>query len=247
MRRATLLLLFAAPATALLGNLFPDAVVRLRSGKSISLFGSRGPPVAFSSGLYGLMPRRLYTDLFAALTGNVTLVVLNDPTPVTATVVEEAADAIGVDRVGFLAHSAFDDAVLRSPRVHRAVLCDPVATPRWLGWGAASNAPRADLDLLVVKAERAYDASSTTPLPDFLFPELPGGAVVETAVGVGHADVLDDRWADLAPRLLPWMRGAERPTVGFDEWSRRRRITDPTTTRAAYRAWLAERIVQLMC
>jgi hypothetical protein len=49
--------------------------------------------------------------------------------------------------------------------------------------------------------------------------------------GVGHADVLDEPWADVAVRTFPFMSGARPAKTRFADWSFRRE--DPTKLRAA--------------
>jgi hypothetical protein len=215
------------------------------SGQTLSLHGS-GPPVVFSSGLFGLMPRRLYTKLFALLGDHVTLAVLDDAAPVTATVVEGAADALGAEQVGFLAHSSFDAAILASKRVRRSVLCDPVVLPELdLRSGLTSPRVTARGDVLQLRAGHAYDgAGGQAPIPEFLSPTLASTAVATrvTLPEMGHADLLDDPWAELGPRVLPWMRGASAPAVPFGEWTfqRGRGRDEVREARAAYRARVAE-------
>ena len=55
------------------------------------------------------------------------------------------------------------------------------------------------------------------------------------------ADVLDDVWADMGPRFIPWMNGPEPPSKPFREWSRE--DSKASTTRAvrhAYRQQVAD-------
>ena len=36
---------------------------------------------------------------------------------------------------------------------------------------------------------------------------------------VGHADLLDDLWADVGKATIPWMKGATSPSLPFSSWS----------------------------
>lgn len=218
----------------------PSSTVRLpNGGGTVGLYGN-GPPVVFSSGLFGLMPRRIYTQLFRELRNDLTLVVSQDVTPVTAALVEDMADALSVDHVGFFAHSSFDADILRSSRVGRAVLCDPVTFPDWtLSGFEATRVDNAD-PVITVRAENAYEAA-TSPIPRFLAPSFTGDHDEVCVQNVGHADLLDDPWADMGPRLMPWMRGMSAPRVGFSEWNRVRATSSRTfaTARAEYRTRVA--------
>ena len=94
--------------------------VNLKSGAKAS-FRGKGPPVVVSTGLYGSMPTLMYSELIRNLQSNLTVVTVNKPF-LTAETLEEVADAIGVDQVGFLSHSSFDAIVLSTAAVKRAVL-----------------------------------------------------------------------------------------------------------------------------
>lgn len=247
------LLLLATSSLGFWSSLFASKTVHLpATNKDVSLFGA-GPPVFFSSGLFGTMPRRLYTQLFDQLMGNVTLVVLNDPTPVTRRVFEETATELGVDRLCLFSHSALDASILLSARLEGAVLCDPVTIPP-LPWNAPAVASETNHverpKTLVVKAAHAYDPQVSTPIPDFLFPDdIRSDSLVEwTASDVGHSDLLDDRWAELGTLVLPWMRGPSPTVVPFAQWS-----TTPTKRassmraehRATYRSEVATKAIDL--
>lgn len=216
-------------------SLLPSRTLRLPSGGEISTFG-RGPPCMFSSGLFGLMPRRLYTDLFSELMPHVTLVVLNDLSPVTRDTVEEVAETLAVETIAFLSHSAFDGSVLSSPVLHGAVLCDPVILPS--PTLPFARAPLPIVQPLVLRAGRAYEGSGG--MPDFLFPEV--GSTTVTYDDMGHADVLDDRWASLGPAVIPWMKGPARERTDFRSWAVQNQ-TSLVDSRRTYRSQLARRAV----
>lgn len=223
----TLSLTFFAPST------------RLQSGQTVSLHGT-GPPVLFSSGLFGLMPRRIYTRLFEELTKNVTMVVLNDAAPVTAAVVRDVADTLAVDRLGFFSHSSMDVDILRSDRIGKAVLCDPVVMPSvTFEEGLSSSVVDADCPVLVWKAEKTYDPSFT-PIPDFLMPRFSAhDPIVRIFSDVGHADLLDDPWAELGQRSIPWMNGATSRMASFREWTFERNRNEANLLRSDYRKRVA--------
>lgn len=232
---APLLTLSCAPV----GAWFNSApTTRLRTGQRVSLHGS-GPPVLFSSGLNGLLSRRVYSDLFRNLETNVTLVVLDDAAPVTAAVATDAADALGVDKLGFLAHFSVDASILDSERIGAAVLCDPVSMPTFGLNGLTQPSRQTRFPVLVWQTELAADADAR--LPPFLAPNIDREALtVRTFDGVGVADLLDDAAADISKRALPWMRGAAAPVARFADWQfDRDRARGVDALRGAYRAAVA--------
>jgi hypothetical protein len=224
--------MFALVTTLATLSLFEPRVT-LPSGQRVSLHG-RGPPVLFSSGLYGLMPHRIYTQLFQELRKDVTMVVLDDARRVTARVAEEVCDALAVDSIGFFSHSSFDAGILTTGRVRAAVLCDPVVL-------LPPPLDGVDFPVAVLRAGNAYGDPA---IPAFLAPPLGNAGVASRDYeGMGHADLLDDPWAALGPQVLPWMKGAMPSTVPFAEWRFRR--NDLTKVRAAYRKDVARRAVAL--
>lgn len=218
------------------GFLFGRSLPLTQSGDRISLRG-KGPPVLFSSGLFGTMPQRLYTRLFDELTSNMTLVTLDAPKPVTADTARDVCETLGVDSIGLLTHSSLDATLLSSPSVRSAVLFDPVVFPE-LGT-MRLTAPRVEnsMPVLLVKAGLSYDADDgRAVIPDYLLPSF-SDATVCTYPNVAHADVLDNPWADLASQIFPWMR-PRAPTVPFFEWIRSPR-TDARERREHYRRGVA--------
>lgn len=217
-------LFFVSSSVAFQFLSFPPTMRLESTGKQISLHG-RGPPVVFSSGLFGLMPRRIYTDLVKKLSEEVTLVVLDDMSPVTADIVEDVANTLAAERVGFFAHSSIDAQILASPRLHMAVLCDPVVLPEVHlptpsgPLGFVSPTVDNSYPVLVIKARKAYDPEVTTPIPEFLAPAFVNEQREVFVEDVGHADLLDDPWADLGRRVLPWMKGVVSRAVPFSEWN----------------------------
>lgn len=217
--------------------------VRTPAGNRVTLHGT-GPPVIFSSGLFGTMPRYLYTELFRHLSSDVTLVVPEGLTPVTPDVVDDIADALAVDRVGFLSHSSIDASILNSDRIQSAVLCDPVVMPKldWTRGGLVAPDSTPDFPVLVLKAERAYH-KETPGIPEMISPNLIADDVQErTFESMGHADILDDTWAEIGRQSIPWMKGTDAPVSTFDVWSfdARRRTSE---IRDAYRRDVAEEVI----
>ena len=92
----------------------------------------------------------------------------------------------------------------------------------------------------VLRAALAYEGDAKG-IPDMISPQL-DGASTRVFEDVGHADILDDTWAEIGPRALPFMRGTRSPTVSFASWANDQR-TRPSDTRAAYRAAVADEIL----
>ena len=204
-------------------SFFGPPSISTKSGGKATLYGN-GPPVVFSSGLYGSMPKFLYNDLFSLMKRNVTLVKLDRPF-VTSELLKEVADALGVEKVGFFSHSSFNPNVLTSPVLNSAVLCDPVVMPN-IGFGTNPFTPP-ELDItasvLSIRAELSYDETKieSSGIPEYLEPRPFDDTKwqVISYPGVGHADVLDDMWADMGANFIPWIHGPDPPKQPFLNWS----------------------------
>ena len=206
---------------------FGNPSIDIGGGRRAHLAGS-GPPVVFSTGLFGTMPGFFYSDLFRLMKQNVTLVTL-DGRVTSQNDIKRVANALGVSDVGLMTHSSFDASVLGSPYIRSAVLCDPIVVPSMVGIPLASSEPfaptsvDASYPVLAIRAERAYDAKTVdTVIPDFLEPRPKDGGAnwrVVTIDGVGHADMLDDTWAGIGAKLIPWINGPSAPTAEFRAWS----------------------------
>lgn len=222
-----------------------------RTGKTATLLGSQGPPVLFSPGLFGTMPRQIYTDFLRALARNVTVVVVDGADAVTAPVVDDVARTLAVDRVAFVSHSSFDARILLSDRVGAAVLCDPVVLPSY-DWAGGWVPPETSRVVKILRAGLAYDGTRATPIPDFLSPGVAPESPTRVFDGVGHADLLDDRWAEAGARALPFMKGmaADPDPVRFEDWSRGASSSRPSAAegvrarRRAYRDEVAAEVLR---
>lgn len=217
--------------------------VRTPAGNRVTLHGN-GPPVLFSSGLFGTMPRQLYTELFRHISTDLTLVVVEGLGPITAEVVDDVADALAVERIGFLSHSSLDSDILNSSRIQSAVLCDPVVMPKldWTRGGFVAPDSEPDFPVRILKAARAYE-EETPGIPEMISPNIQSDDVSDrTFDSMGHADLLDDTWAEVGRQSIPWMKGADAPVSTFDAWSfdARRRSSE---LRDTYRQEVADEIV----
>ena len=217
--------------------------IQLQSGGRASLHGT-GPPVIFSSGLFNTIPSWLYRHLFQAMTPNVTLVV---PTgPISTNTLDEIADALRVQHVGLFAHSSFIASALTSPRLHATVLCDPITLPDIGVTGLQPISIQPQCPVLTLRASRAYE-DATVPTPVLNTPAIIGkNCIDETIDDVGHPDILDDVWADLAARTGLWDTVRTYPTMSFREWQTPEPTIDTAEireSRSLYRRRVAERAV----
>ena len=197
------------------------------------MFGS-GPPVVFSPGLLGLASWRFYLAFIDELKPNLTVAVL--PGPISVTDVERVADAIGAQEVGFLSHSALDAKRAREPS------------------GATLGRLRSDRSAVVQarRPSRAPDPRSARQsavldnvLPQFNQVRVSGEGVAREAYDAGHADLLDDTWAELAARSRLWSSvDGDPPQVSYEEWSSKdaRKKRDGRGQRREYRTALASRV-----
>lgn len=193
--------------------------IKLSSGKDLSLVGS-GPPVIFSSGLFNTMPRFLYNDLVNKLKNNVTIVSINDFTPLTKNDINDIANGLNVNYVSYISHSSFNPDVLDSDKINRAILVDPICLPQVNVETLRSiDIDRVNINVkfpvLIFKSEKLYKGLKT--LPDWQDPNINGEVYSEIVENVGHPDLLDDTWADVA-RSLGFWETAEGDKVDFKEW-----------------------------
>ena len=105
-----------------------NPTVQLNSGKKVSLVGE-GPPVIFSSGLFGTMPRILYNDFINNLKKNVTIVSLNNFSPLSKNDINDIVNKLNVDSVSYISHSSFQSNILESDTINKAILIDPICLP----------------------------------------------------------------------------------------------------------------------
>ena len=221
-------------------------------------FQGNGPPLVFSTGLFNTMPSFLYQSLFRELSQNFTIVTTRET--IGKNTIEEIAARLSVDKVGLFIHSSFDPDVLNSPFLKKAVLCDPITIPKFdFEYGFKSADINATCDVLVVRAMKAYEpAGNANTIPDLNTPILTSdnsSIVLESIDGVGHPDILDDFWADLASHTNFWATTKDE-VLAFEDWARGRflsaerdrriwsRSTDAEDRRNVYRKRVSELISQ---
>tara|TARA_B100001093_G_C26844221_1_gene1021991 strand:+ start:2856 stop:3581 length:726 start_codon:yes stop_codon:yes gene_type:complete len=187
---------------------------KLSSGKTATLMGN-GPPVLFSTGLYGTMPRFFYNEFVSDLKKNFTIVTIEGLDPIKPQDIDDVADAIKTDTLAYISHSSFEPEILESKRINTAIMLDPISIPKVSFNGVEQHSVSFDYPALVIKAGKLYDAKA--PLPEWQNIEMNGDVKYETYEDVGHPDILDDNWANIAKQIGLWEM-VEGEMMSFKDW-----------------------------
>ena len=174
---------------------FLNPSIKLNSGKTLSLSGE-GPPLLFSSGLFGTMPMFIYSDFLNKLKNNFTVVKINNNLPLNNNDIEDVVKTLSVENIGYLSHSSFDPRVLETDKINNAVLIDPICLPRVDINGLNSQEIDVNYPVLLLKSGKLYN--STPTIPEWQEPIFKKEVDEIIYDNVGHPDILDNRWADLA-------------------------------------------------
>tara|TARA_X000000368_G_scaffold417879_1_gene415584 strand:+ start:1111 stop:1902 length:792 start_codon:yes stop_codon:yes gene_type:complete len=228
---------------------FFNPSIKLSNGKTATLNG-QGPPVLFSGGLFGTMPKQFYNQLIKTLKHNVTIVTVDGITPITPELIIDIADTLNVDKLSYIGHSSFNPKILETNKINNAVLLDPIVIPEikinnLISYALYNLHPRyvsVDYPVLVIKSEKLYQ--SKLDLPEWQELYINGDVEIETYNGVGHPDILDDDWANFAKNTRFW-KTAKAETIPFKEWKFNNKNTIPSI-RKEYRDYVSSRILQLI-
>lgn len=176
---------------------------KLESRKTIYLKGS-GPPLLFSTGLFGGMPNFLYSNIQNQLSKNFTLLLNKDYKPFILDDIEEIKEEINVDYLSLFAHSSIDSTILESSIFNKMILCDPITIPNINFDGFSNKKIKSSANILTIKAEKLYN--SDRELPSYQNPIFLKNKKYSELVyrHVGHPDLLDNYWADLAITTQLW-------------------------------------------
>ena len=144
---------------------FFNPSVKLSNGRTATLNG-RGPPVLFSTGLFGTMPQQFYNELIKSLKHNVTVVTLDGAMPITPKDITDLADSLKVDSLTYVGHSSFNPDLLETDRINNALLIDPIVIPALdingvLSGGLNNIDGRTitlDYPVVVIKSEKLYQS-----------------------------------------------------------------------------------------
>lgn len=166
--------------------------------KSVHKLVGKGPPVVFSSGLYGTMPSLMYNQMLDNLKKKFTIILPNNK-PITQKTIGDITKVLNVDNVGFLSHSSIDPGILESEFIKKAVCIDPVSLPSVGFPQIRQYQVQPVIDVLVIKTTKSQEAA---------IPFIPEGFNLEIQNAcdiayndIGHADILDNFWADMAKRV----------------------------------------------
>ncbi|OUU16529.1 MAG: hypothetical protein CBB97_22605 [Candidatus Endolissoclinum sp. TMED37] len=202
----------------------------------------RGPPVVFSTGLFGSMPAFLYNDFCRLLKRNYTIVTIDDYGIMNLNDYEEIVDALNVKSTAFVSHSTFDTEILTSDFINSAVLCDPIGLPSVDLSGFKSAEVFSSCPVLGLKAEKTY--SSDFSVPEYQYPIIKGDYEEETYSNMGHIDVLDDWWAEFGKSYGFW-DSVSADISDFNNWKFRsgEGFSKTRLYRKSYRESMCNRII----
>ena len=228
--------------------------IKLSSGKTATIYGN-GPPVLFSTGLYGTIPPFLYSNIINKLKKKLTIITINSIQPLTPFDVIDLTDTINVDSVSFLSHSSFNPKILELDKINNALLVDPIIVPsfnfttifnnygfNYLNSNNNNNNIKIDYPMIIIKSEKLY--KSKLDLPSWQ--ELNVNGDLENIIydDVGHPDILDDTWAELAKNTNFWGTATGK-TMKFKEWKYNNLNTLPKI-RKEYRQFVTETLINLI-
>lgn len=230
--------LFYLITSGLSFNLFINKP-KTASGRELIVIG-KGPPVLFSPGLFGTMPKLFYGEFLNNLKKNISIVTINDFYPLKLDDISEIADSIAVDKMSLITHSSFEPNILTCDRLNAAALCDPISIPDIDFSGIKPKSVLTEIPILGIKAEKAY--FSKNPIPKFQYTEIIGDYIEEIYPGVGHPDILDDFWAELALKTGLW-EGISPDIVNFTNW---KLLPNNKPDRKKYRENISKKILDFL-
>lgn len=221
--------------TALTANL------KLNSGKKITVKG-RGPPVLFSTGLFGTMPQFFYNNLINDLKKKLCIIEIKGAAPIVPKDIYDITNALKVNQIAYVSHSSFNPHVLETDKIYKAVLIDPICVPELTINGFESKDIYVKYPVQLYYAEKLLNTE--IPLPDWQKPNFYGDIQSEIVLDVGHPDILDNLWANIAKRLKLWGT-AENNIVDFNDWKYSDSNTIPKI-RKQYRKYISNNIVEFI-
>lgn len=210
--------------------------IRLQNGNYHKIVGT-GPPVIFSSGFFGTMPSFMYGSIINDLKTNMTLI-LPSGNPIKTATVTEIADKLNVQKVGFFSHSSFDYEILNNDVVEKAVVIDPVSFPEL---PLRSRTVKPLFDVLTFTT-RLSQETKIPFIPDAFEMHIKTNNQV-MCEDVGHSDILDDTWAEIADSI--GIKGAKEVSMNdlqnFSNW-KFLKMNDKKKVRSAFRTMVCDRI-----
>lgn len=235
----------------LCADAFFNPTIKLSSGKTATVYGN-GPPVLFSTGLYGTIPPFLYSNIINKLKKKLTIITINSLQPLTPHDVIDLTETINVDSVSFLSHSSFNPKILELDKINNAVLVDPIVVPSLnftsffnkfgLNYFDNYNNINIEYPIIIIKSEKLYKSKFDLPS----WQELNINGDLENIIydDVGHPDILDDNWAEFAKNTNFWGTATGK-TMKFKEWKYNNQNTLPKI-REKYRQFVTESLINLI-
>ena len=193
---------------------FLNPSIKLSSGKRATLYGN-GPPLLFSSGLFGTMPNFVYNKFLNNLKKDFTIITINGYSPIIKDDICDVTKSLCVNSIAYISHSSFNPEVLECNKINKAILLDPICIPELSINGADQRYIPVNYPVLIIKANKLYDTE--VPLPEWQDPIIDGNVTEIMYKNVGHPDILDDLWADLAKKYGFW-DACDGETSEFKKW-----------------------------
>jgi len=228
---------------------FLTPTIKLDSGKKIELKG-KGPPLLFSTGLFGTMPNFLYSNIQNKLAKNFTLLLNIDYKPIEYSDIDNIVDELEVDYISLFSHSSIDNKILESDKLNKIIVCDPITIPNINFDGFSNKKIRSNAKILSIKAEKLYNSDLTLPQyqnPIFLNNKLYSETIYQE---VGHPDILDNAWADLAIFSTLWKGASPDKKINkFKDWKykkQKNRNNEIYKKREEYRKFIVNEISEFI-
>lgn len=220
---------------------FFNPTMKLNSGKKITIKGS-GPPVLFSTGLFGTMPQLFYGNVINSLKKNFSIIEIEGFNPIVKHDIYDIVNKLSVTSIGYISHSSFNPDVLETSKINSAVLIDPICIPSLSPSGFQTRDIYLEYPVQIFYAEKLLDTDA--PLPHWQRPNFYGDITTEIVKDVGHPDILDNFWADVAKGLNLWGT-AENELVDFNKWTYNN-SNSIKKTRMEYRKNIANQCIEFI-
>ena len=208
------------------------------------IYKVKAPPIFFSSGLFGSMPTFIYSDLINNIKKEFTIVSINNNNPIVKKDIDNIVELLNVDSISYLSHSSFFPEVLESSYINSATLLDPICIPNININGIETRSITVDYPVHIIRAEKLYNTD--IPLPEWQELSIKGNVIDEIYLNVGHPDILNDRWADIAKSLNLW-ETANIEKMSFKNWNfKNKNEKEIKKLRSKYRKDVANKIKNLV-
>lgn len=219
---------------------FINPTIKLNSGKKIKLSGS-GPPLLFSTGLFGTMPDFLYSNFLSKLKKDFTIITLDSFHPIVKNDIDDIVNSISVNSIAYLSHSSFNYDVIESNKINNAILIDPICIPAISFNGLISRDISINCKTIIIKASKLYN--SKLSLPDWQNPNIQGNTETIIYDNVGHPDILNNFWANLAKDYGFW-DSTQGKILDFKNWTLKGNKINHE--REKYRNYIANKTINLI-